>query len=61
MDCNVHHIDRAEAANHDDFSTVRIRMKSPDHSTVTLFLKPGRADALAAAINAAVAEDEVQS
>lgn len=61
MDCHVHNIDRAEVANHDNFSAVRIRVKSPDRSTVTLFLKPGRADALAAAINAAVAESEVQS
>lgn len=61
MHCHVHGIDRAEAVHHDGFSAVRIYTESPNGSVVILFFKPDRADAVAAAINAAVAESEVES
>jgi len=61
MHCHVHGIDRAEAVHHDGFSAVRIYTESPNSSVVILFFKPDRADAVAAAINAAVAESEVES
>lgn len=61
MHCHVHGIDRAEAVQHDDFSAVRIYTQSPNSSVVILFFKLDRADAVAAAINAAVAGIEVES
>lgn len=61
MHCHVHGIDRAEAVEHDGFSAVRIYTESPNSSVVILFFKPDRADAVAAAINAAVAKSEVES
>ena len=61
MRCHVYGINRAEAAQHDGFSVVRIYTESPNSSVVILFFEPDRADAVAAAINAAVAESEVES
>jgi hypothetical protein len=56
---NLHGITKAMPYEGDEYSSVRLFIRDDITSTLTLFFKPGKAEAVAAAINAAIAVEEV--
>lgn len=58
---NLHNITKAMPFGDDEYSSVRLFIRNDVTSVLTLFFKPGKAEAVAAAINAAIAVEGVEA